>query len=386
MLLTIQERASLLIKAVLVLPPRLAFYILRAVIHAVVWRMSIRNAIACGYVRAGFTTLSPRQLQHVVPSTRQRYQNFVRCQAEKYPEGSLGVSFTPEIEPLDTSNSALLWLGNRQKATKIVYFLHGGGFIVPLSPGHLRWCWDLYIKPSAAAGIDIACAILEYTLSPDAIYPNHLRQATLGLQAILDQGFSPEDIIVGGDSAGGSLTMQLLMHIKHPNPEVPLLSLDGRFAAIFLVSAWLTHRAPRLPSFHKYLNCDLSPSGPRVEHLQSQVAGTTNVMPELETKYWWGTPLDATPGKWEGLGDIFQHIFVTYGEYEVLANHSEELIQLLKEHCPEVDVVVDIGHREAHDTVVLEGITHQQDGPGSRRLQQWFSRFLDGYYDSGIKT
>ncbi|KAJ6788790.1 hypothetical protein PWT90_07605 [Aphanocladium album] len=298
-----------------------------------------------------------------------------------YPDGYLGVSFTPKIEPLDDSGGALLWLGNRQKATKVVYFLHGGGFVVPIVPGHLRWCWDLYIKPSAAAGIDVACAILEYTLSPEAVYPDHLRQASLGLQALLDQGFPPEEIIVGGDSAGGNLAMQLLMHIKHPNPQIPPLHVDGRLGAVFLVSAWLTHRTPQLPSFHKYGNGDLSPSKWRLEHLQPQVAGTKDPIPEMETKYWWGSPLDATPNRWEGLGDVFHHIFISYGEYEVLANHSEELIQLLESHCPEIEVVIDIGYKEAHDTVVLEEITHQHDGPGSRRLQQWFSRFLDGYYN-----
>lgn len=348
--------------------------------------MNIRNVITCAFIKAAFTTFSPRQIQHVVPSTRQAYQKFVRQKAQEHPSGSFGVSFTAKIEPLDESGAALLWLGNRQKATKIVYFLHGGGFFVPLAPGHLRWCWDLYIKPSAAAGIDVACAILEYTLSPEAKYPNHLKQASAGLQAILDTGFSASDIIIGGDSAGGNLTVQLLMHILHPHPEVTPLILDAQLPAAFLVSPYLTFRAAHQQSFKDYLSVDLSPGRSRVENLQLQVSGTDNPIPEMESKYWWGTPLDADPRRYHGISDIVRHIYVTYGEYEVLVDHSTKLIELLRENAPKLNLLVEVGAKEPHDTVLLEEMTRQFDGPASTRIQRWFTRFLEGDYDSSAKT
>lgn len=363
-------------------PPRAAIYISRGVLLSALWRMNLRNAVVCGFIKAAFATLSLRQLQYILPSSRQRYERFVRRQKKEFADGSLGITSVPKIEPLDRSGGALLWLGNRQKATKVVYFLHGGGFFVPLARGHLRWCWDLYIKSSAAAGIDVACAILEYRLAPESVYPNHLRQASLGLQAIFDQGFSPEDIIVGGDSAGGNLTMQLLMHIKHPHPEVAPVNIEGPLAAAFLVSAYLTHRTTELASFQKYLNVDLSPGKSRVLYIQSQVGATSNPIPEMESKYWWGSPLNATASKWKGLDRVVRHAYITYGEYEVLADHSEEMIRLLKTYSPGMDLVIELGHREVHDTVVLEEMTHEHYGPGSMRLQRWFSRYIDGYYES----
>ncbi|KAJ4150351.1 hypothetical protein LMH87_011103 [Akanthomyces muscarius] len=386
MALTITERISLLLKVITVLPLRLTVYVSRAAILAIVWRMNLRNTVTCGFIRAAFTTLSPRQIQHVVPSTREAYQKFLRQKSMEHPGGTLGVSFTPNIELLDESGASLLWLGNRQKATKIVYFLHGGGFFVPLAPGHLRWCWELYVKPSAAAGIDVACAILEYTLSPKAKYPNHLKQASMGLQAILDTGVSARDVIIGGDSAGGNLTMQLLMHILHPHPQVTSLTLDAQLPAVFLVSPYLTFRAAYQQSFEKYLSVDLSPGRPRVEYLQYQVSGTDNPIPEMESKYWWGTPLDADPSRYDGISGIVRHMYITYGEHEVLVDHSTKLIELLREHAPELNLVAEVGYKESHDAVLLEEMTHQFDGPASTRIQRWFTKLLEGDYGLPANT
>lgn len=403
MALTINERVSLLVKGITVckylrgrapistlisvaVPLRMTFYVVRAAILAILWRMNIRNTIACGFIQAAFATLSPRQIQHVVPSTREAYQRFLRQKAREHPSGTLDVSFTPKIEPLDESGAALLWLGNRQKATKIVYFLHGGGFFVPLAPGHLRWCWDLYIKPSAAAGIDVACAILEYTLAPKAKYPSHLKQASMGLQAILDTGVSARDIIIGGDSAGGNLTMQLLMHILHPHPQVAPLTLDAQLPAAFLVSPYLTFRAAHQQSFEKYLSVDMSPGRSRVDSLQYEVSGTDNPIPEMETKYWWGTPLDADSSRYHGISDIVRHMYITYGEHEVLLDHSTKLIELLRELAPELNLVAEAGYKESHDAVLLEEMTRQFEGPASTRLQRWFTKLLEGDFDMPAKT
>lgn len=47
-------------------------------------------------------------------------------------------------------------------------------------------------------------------------------------------------IIVGGDSAGGNLLGALLLHLSHPHPEVPALSLAGNLAGAIFVSPWIT--------------------------------------------------------------------------------------------------------------------------------------------------
>lgn len=313
------------------------------------------------------------------------YSRFVQNKAKKHPQGTLGVSFNPSIEPLDDAEGggALLWLGSHEKATKVVYFLHGGGYIVPMARGHLYWCWDLYMKPSAAAGIDVACAILEYTLAPEAIFPNQLRQASEGLRAIIKHGFSPEDIIVGGDSAGANLTMQLLLHIHHPHPEVHPVKIQSPLKAAFLASAYLTHYAASLPSYNRNINFDLAPSRQRLIHVQAQVAGVKEPTAEqMQARYWWGSPLDADPRNFAGLGDVVRHIYFTCGGIEILVDHTTKMVQLLEQNAPEVQLVVEVGPNEPHDGVLLDKLSGQLYGPCSTRVKEWFARLLQGDFDA----
>lgn len=358
------------------MPPRVAYNSLRLLVVAIIWRMNIRNALACGLIRSTFETLSPRQLQYIRASSRTTYESFIARKAKSVSHDELSVSIARDIEVLEADTGcSLLWLGNRKEATKIVYFLHGGGFFVPLAKGHLQWCWDLYITPSAAAGVKVACAILEYTLSPAARYPKHLGQAAKGLQAILDQGFSPHDIIIGGDSAGGNLTMQLLLHLHKPQPDVPPIQIDSQLAGAFLVSALLSHRPAEMPSFHQNLSCDLSPGKRRVAELQSMLVGEINDF-DLVHKFWWASPIDTELQQFDGFEKVVRHIYVTYGEYEILADHSRKLQDILRARAPGLDLVVEEGSREPHDCVLLEGLTMQRHGACSRRVKAWFLRFL----------
>ncbi|MBE3045678.1 alpha/beta hydrolase fold domain-containing protein [Candidatus Bathyarchaeota archaeon] len=65
---------------------------------------------------------------------------------------------------------------------------------------------------------------MQYSLSPEAYYPTHLRQAAAALNYMLKTGIHPRDMIIGGDSTGGHLAVQLLHHLSHPVParQVPI--------------------------------------------------------------------------------------------------------------------------------------------------------------------
>ena len=120
---------------------------------------------------------------------------------------------------------------------------------------------------------DVAVACLDYTLAPGATYPSQLIEASLALQHVLRQpGITPKNLIVGGDSAGGTLTAQLLSHLihPHPHPQAARIELSEPLAGAFLVSPWLgswhnhhhhQHRNTPKSSWHENRNLDmLSPS------------------------------------------------------------------------------------------------------------------------------
>jgi acetyl esterase/lipase len=55
--------------------------------------------------------------------------------------------------------------------------------------------------------------------------------------------FSPSDLVLAGDSAGGQLIGALLVHLVHPSPYAPPLKVDGQFRAALFVSPFV-----RLPT------------------------------------------------------------------------------------------------------------------------------------------
>lgn len=83
---------------------------------------------------------------------------------------------------------------------------------------------------------------LEYSLSPKAKYPTQLRQAAEAYRYLVEGlNISPSRITIGGDSAGGNLTLQLFRHIIEPHPEISITFPTAyRPAKCILVSPWLS--------------------------------------------------------------------------------------------------------------------------------------------------
>lgn len=112
------------------------------------------------------------------------------------------------------------------KNGKVVLYLHGGGYCAGLI--------SLYRKlakkfSEAAGGADVF--YLDYDCAPEYKYPHQLNQALDFWHYLTnDLGYKPEDIIVGGDSAGGNLTLALSLKLKDMGEKMP--------RAIFCISAW----------------------------------------------------------------------------------------------------------------------------------------------------
>ncbi len=271
-----------------------------------------------------------------------------------------------EVQELETGrDSALLWLGNRKKATKVVYYMHGGGFFLPMNSSQFRWCWDMFVMSYAEVGVDVACAVLQYTLSPGSKYPGHLREAVAGLEEIRRQGFSAQDIVVGGDSAGASMTTQLLLHIHKPHPDVPRVVLETPLRAAFLISPFLTRYAEAMESCYENRNVDCVPIG-RIGELIPVVIHDDEIEEYMCGKESLLTPLDTPRLSLEGLEKVVEKLNVTIGEYEVIADHGRDFVNLVRREAPLVDVELVVGEKEPHDAVVLEYMAFHRGVAGDR--------------------
>jgi acetyl esterase/lipase len=350
----------------------------RFIIFYTLWGVNFRYLLPSAIVRAALAVLHPRQLQALLPSGRVAYQRSVQGMTQKHSKSVYSDHIQYDMQELDSGgDSALMWMGNRKKATKVVYFIHGGGFFIPMDRAHFRWCWDMFIMPYADAGINVACAALQYTLSPGQKYPGHLREAAAGFEEIRKQGFSAQDIIIGGDSAGASLTTQLLLHILHPHLEVPAVVLDRPIAGVFLVSPYLTRYAEAMDSYHRNGNFDMVPNG-RVGELMPVVIPDEELEEYMCNKESLLTPLDYAPRLClDSFEKVIKKLNITVGEYEVIADHGRLFAQLVRQQAPLVETVLVEGKREPHDAVVLEYMFSGR-GVAAKRLQAFIDSVILG--------
>jgi acetyl esterase/lipase len=125
--------------------------------------------------------------------------------------------------------------------TVFLYF-HGGGYRNPLEEaGHMP------VVLECAKALDAGRTfLLEYGLVPELQYPGQLVQAACALNLLLIQlGCQPNQMVIGGDSAGGNLALALLAHIKQPHPLVPNVEQvsidDGKLKGALLISPWVSN-------------------------------------------------------------------------------------------------------------------------------------------------
>jgi acetyl esterase/lipase len=296
-----------------------------------------------------------------------------------------------DIEPLSDGKSSLLWIGDRKRASKFVYFMHGGGYVVPAQVGHMEWCARAYLlAPPAVVAADegeqrdeVAVAVLQYSHSPAAKYPAQLQQAADGLIRILTTsspgGVRPGNLVIGGDSAGGNLVAQLLGHLLHPHPAVREVKLVEPLAAAFLVSPWLS-ATNDWPSVRRNGGIDMISAGsmPMVSAgiLDDGSGQMINAVEEREGKGW-AMPMDLPEEKrvawFRGLGGVVEKVYVTAGEQEILLDQCVALVDAVRRgnDAKEVEVRFDVMRDEAHDWVMLEG-QREVDGEATRRMREWF--------------
>ncbi len=112
---------------------------------------------------------------------------------------------------------------------RILLHLHGGGFCFSTPMLHssmiARW-----LSTISAVGV-----LPEYRLAPEHPYPAAVEDCLMSYQALLDQGYSHENIVLSGDSAGGTLTLVLLQMAKQrglPLPSCSILLSPGTDATI----------------------------------------------------------------------------------------------------------------------------------------------------------
>lgn len=357
-------------------PPYLLFSCITALPRAWKRDLQLKQWITSTLFRFVLGNLKPRHIQALIPTTQETYTDWIKAMQlqrgpRDFPRETLEIRVVPlRVEPA----ASILWVGNPQSATKFVLFFHGGGYVAPLSPGHLHWCWNAYVREQHKEDTNgslkehkVAVAILQYGLAPEAKYPTQLQQAIAALDHILGQGIAPRDLIIGGDSAGGNLAVQLLHHLSHPKPGPQRLKGDALpFAGIFLVSPWLSGDTDTV-SFRENGLVDMLCAS-IVSQSEKHVLGDIEETDRLQAHP--ALPLDSDLTWLGNIKHVTESIYITCGHEEVFRDHEMSFSEAVRRMNPDVEVRLEVGAREVHDCILLEGV-HVVIGDATQRMQAW---------------
>ncbi|GAB6107299.1 alpha/beta hydrolase [Fusibacter bizertensis] len=110
-------------------------------------------------------------------------------------------------------------------AKRAILYLHGGGYVGKLKNRHrlmaMKYCESLP---------ETMVLMPDYRTAPESPYPAALEDALDAFEWLLKLGFSEEQIVIAGDSAGGGLALAICLYLKHLKRERP--------CAIIAMSPW----------------------------------------------------------------------------------------------------------------------------------------------------
>lgn len=98
---------------------------------------------------------------------------------------------------------------------RAILYLHGGGYVM----GSVATHRSLIGRIAEATGIP--CLALEYRLAPEHPFPAAIEDAMAAYRWLLEQGMPRRSIVIGGDSAGGGLTLGSLVALLEAGDALP---------------------------------------------------------------------------------------------------------------------------------------------------------------------
>jgi acetyl esterase/lipase len=107
---------------------------------------------------------------------------------------------------------------------RVILYLHGGAYNAGSTRSHRALAANIAYAAHARA------LTIDYRLAPEHPYPAALVDAFSAYKWLLESGIRPEQITVTGDSAGGGLTIALLVALRDRKISMP--------AAAVILSPW----------------------------------------------------------------------------------------------------------------------------------------------------
>jgi monoterpene epsilon-lactone hydrolase len=150
------------------------------------------------------------------------------------------IARTPRLDPIlksvtfedvDAGGVRATWCrpAHRPAPARTLLYFHGGGYVIGSPEGHSELIAHL------AVAADAQVLAPDYRLSPEHVFPAAQEDAIAVYRWLLDAGVDPSQLAVGGDSAGGGLTLATLFQARNAGDPLP--------AAAVLICPWTEPQA-----------------------------------------------------------------------------------------------------------------------------------------------
>jgi monoterpene epsilon-lactone hydrolase len=121
-----------------------------------------------------------------------------------------------QSEPVSANGVPAEWIQSPDREScQAVLYLHGGSFVSGSITSHRT------LAGNVALASDSRVLLIDYRLAPEHPFPAAVEDAVTAYTWLLAQGFSPGQLAVAGDSAGGNLALALLVHLRDHHQPAP---------------------------------------------------------------------------------------------------------------------------------------------------------------------
>lgn len=213
------------------------------------------------------------------------------------------------------------------RAGAVMLYLHGGGYVAgsPMTHKHLL------ARLARLTRLEV-CAP-DYRKAPEHPFPAAFDDTLAAFKGLLAQGYSAENIVIGGDSAGGGLALALLAHLNAQGVAPKAVFAFSPFTDATFSGASLSQNAgrdPMLPSERHDLITDW--------YLAGSLPTDPRVSPIFAP---WTSPLPP--------------VFLQASEHEILTDDSVRMAEVLRAAGGQVtlDLWPDVPHVWVYFTRIL---------------------------------
>ena len=200
------------------------------------------------------------------------------------------------------------WIIPREpQQDKVLLYIHGGGFISGSCLTH-----SMHVAKFADL-CSLKSMVFDYRLAPEYPFPAAVDDCKSAYKWLLKQGYRPDNIIVGGESAGATLTLSLLLALKADNIVLP--------KAAFSISP-VTDLSCQAKSFEYNAKNDVAPMGSWTVWTNLYIAGSDTKNPLLSPLF----------GNYEGIPPLY----ICVGTHEIHYDDCVNVANVAKKYGVDV--------------------------------------------------